>query len=110
RTLVPFIHKVSPRLKYVMNYQGYPNSSHVDPTRRLNISNGVIRANITMHHYSYVRKNMALKLENSSANFKDTRVDVVYEDLANAKSGYFLKGYQKTLTECENIFNLPIYD
>src|SRR5690606_7710468 len=64
RTLVPFIHKVSPRLKYHLNYRNYPfaydgETPQIDPTRRLNISSGVSAAIITMHHYSYIRKDMA---------------------------------------------------
>lgn len=116
RTLCPFIHKLSPRLKYVLNYSDYPfayddsGAAQIDCTRRLNITGGVIWANITMHHLSYVRKDMSLKLENSSANFKNSRSEIVYEDLRNAKPGYFLKGYQKTLIECENVFKLPLYD
>lgn len=113
RTIVPFIHKLSPRFKYVMNYKHYPftnkdGAPRIDPTRRLNISAGVKMLNITMHHFSYVRKNMALKLRNSSANFSGARSEIVYDDLENAKPGYFCKGYQKELIECENIFNLPL--
>lgn len=116
-TLVPFIHKLSPRLKYVLNYSHYPlaydrwGAAQIDCTRRLNISQGVqLAVHITMHHMSYIRKDMSLKLENSSANFKNSRSEIVYEDLKNAKPGYFLKGYQKTLIECENVFNLPLYE
>jgi hypothetical protein len=114
-TLVPFIHKVTPRLQYKLNSASYPftyerGNARIDCTRRLNISSGVILADITMHHYSFVRKDMNLKLENSSATFKGKRADIVYDDLRNARPGYFLQGYQKTLTECENIFNLPLYD
>lgn len=105
RTLVPFIHKLSPRLKYVLNDHSYPlaydrwGAPQIDCTRRLNITQGVRLMDITMHHFSYVRKDMSLKLENSSANFKNSRSEIVYEDLRNAKPGYFLKGYQKELIE-----------
>lgn len=116
RTLVPFIHKLTPRLKYVMNDSHYPYAydhdadPQIDCTRRLNITTGVKKLDIVMHHFSYVRKDMPLKLGNSSANFKNSRSEIVYEDLKNAKPGYFLKGYQKTLIETDNLFNLPIYD
>lgn len=115
-TLVPFIHKVTPRLKYLLKTIQYPFSydkygaAQIDCTRRLNIINGVQLADITMHHYSYVRKDMSLKLQNSSANFKAHRAEVVYNDLREAKPGYFCKGYQRELIECDNIFNLPFYD
>lgn len=116
RTFVPFIHKITPRLKYILSFKQYPfafdagGASQIDCTRRLNITTGVKLMDITMQHFAYVRKDMSLKLQNSSASFKAHRSAVVYEDLKNAKPGYFLKGYQKTLIECENTFNLPIYE
>lgn len=114
-TLVPFIHRIRRHLAYKLNFHGYPfayqrGTPYIDPTRRLNVTGGIKMMDITMHHMSYVRKDMALKLENSSANFRKGRADGVYEDLKNAEPGYFCKGYQKTLMECENIFNLPIYE
>lgn len=114
-TIVPFIHKITPGLRYVMNDKSYPfaiiaGHPRIDCTRRLNIRHGIKTLPITMHHFSWVRKDMNLKLQNSSANFKEHRAAVVYEDLQNAKPGYFLKGYQRTLIECDNIFNLPEYD
>jgi len=117
-TYVPFIHKVRSSLQYKLGYANYPftyhgggkNGARIDPTRRLNIHKGVELLDITMHHYSYVRKNMALKLENSSANFKGDRSAVLLEDLNNAKPGYLCKSYGKVLQECENFFNIPEYE
>lgn len=112
-TLVPFIHKLTPDLQYHMNFKYYPfavdskGTSFIDCTRRLNIKRGVQMADITMHHYSYCRKDISLKLQNSSANFKALRATMVYDDLKNAKPGYFLRGFQRELKECDNIFNLP---
>lgn len=113
-TLVPFIHKITPTLKYRLKFAGYPfayerGHAVIDCTRRLNITRGVHMMDITMHHYSWVRKDMKLKLENSSATFKARRSEIVYEDLRNAKPGYFCKGYQRELVSCQNIFNLPEY-
>lgn len=113
-TLVPFIHKVTPTLKYHLKFAGYPmayerGAARIDCTRRLNITRGVQMVDIVMHHYSWVRKDIKLKLENSSATFKAHRSQVVYDDLKNAKPGYFCKGYQRELVSCENIFNLPEY-
>lgn len=113
RTIVPFIHKVTPSLRYLLNDRKYPfahdsnGAPQIDCTRRLNVTTGVRMVDITMHHFSYVRKNMDLKLQNSSASFKEHRAAIVYEDLKNAKPGYFCKGYQKELVSCGNIFNLP---
>lgn len=114
-TLVPFIHKVTPTLEYKLNFKGYPfayqsGQPRIDPTRRLNITQGVKMVDIVMHHMSWVRKDMTLKMQNSSANLRGSRGQIILDDLKNAKPGYFCKGYQKTLTECKNIFNLPIYE
>lgn len=114
-TLVPFIHRIMPMMEYRLNFHGYPfayvkGTAMIDPTRRLNITQGVKMMDITMHHYSWVRKDIRLKMDNSSANLRGSRGQVLIEDMANAKPGYFCKGYQRTLTECENIFNLPVYE
>jgi len=112
-TIVPFIHRLQHGMKYVQNFKAYPfaidksGQARIDGTRRLNINRGVQMAPIVMHHYSYVRKDMSLKLKNSSANFKEHRANIVYEDLRNARPGYFCKGYQRELVSCENTFNLP---
>lgn len=113
--IVPFIHKITPGLRYMLNDKNYPfaienGQPRIDCTRRLNIKQGVKMLPITMHHYSYVRKDIDLKLKNSSANFKDHRAGLVYEDLKNAKPGYKCYGTNRELIECENLFNLPIYE
>lgn len=114
-TLVPFIHKITPNLEYRLNFKDYPfayqnGQPRIDPTRRLNITQGVKMVDITMHHLSWVRKDFDLKMNNSSANLRGSRGDIIRADLASAGPGYFCNGYQKTLSECENIFNLPVYD
>lgn len=114
-TLVPFIHKITPQLAYKLKFSRYPfavDKNHVawiDPTRRLNITKGVVMSDITMHHYSYVRKNMELKIQNSSANLRKS-APIIYEDLKNAKPGYLCKSYNRILEQCDNLFNLPEYE
>lgn len=114
-TLVPLIHKVTPKLEYKLKFAKYPfavdkrHVAHIDPCRRLNITSGVEMSDVTMHHYSYVRKNMALKIENSSANLAKS-AHVIYEDLQHAKPGYLCKCYNRVLEETENHFNLPIWN
>jgi hypothetical protein len=111
-TLVPFIHKITPRLKYAFKFAHYPYSyehgaARIDCTRRLNITAGIRMSDITMHHFSFLRKNISLKLENSSATFKSQRSEIIYNDLREAKPGYFCNGYQRELVSSPNIFNLP---
>lgn len=114
-TLVPFIHKVLPKVNYRYKFSRYPfavdssGAARIDPTRRLDIRSSVALSDITMHHYSYVRANMDLKIQNSSANLRRSAA-VIYEDLKNAKPGYLCKSYNRVLEQCENTFNLPEYE
>lgn len=108
-TYVPFIHKLTPSLHYGMNKR-YPfaydaNGPRIDPTRQLNIKRGVEWSDITMHHYSHVRNDIRVKIANSSANLGRS---TLLEDWLNAKEGYFVKMYQRTLVSCENQFNIQL--
>lgn len=111
--LVPFIQKITPELHYRLKFSGYPfamdkktRTARIDPTRRTSATHGIALSDITMHHYSYVRQNINLKIENSSANLGKSSA-LIHDDMANAKEGYFSKMYQRTLLYSPNIFNLP---
>lgn len=109
-TFVPFIQKITPRLKYRMN-KGYPfaydsnGGLRIDPTRHLNVSHGVEWSDITMYHYSWVRKDLQKKARNSSARLNNSRWA---DDIANAAPGYFCQLYQRMLFEVDNKFNIEI--
>ena len=108
-TFVPFIHKLTPSLHYALNKR-YPfaydqNGPRIDPTRQLNINREVEWSDITMHHYSHVRNDIRVKIENSSANLGRSSL---LEDWLNAKEGYLVKMYQRTLVSCENQFNIQL--
>lgn len=108
-TFVPFIHKVTPSLRYAMNKR-YPfaydrNGPRIDPTRQLNIKRGVEWSTITMHHYSHVRNDIRVKIENSSANLGRS---TLLEDWLNAREGYHVKMYDRDLVKCENQFNIQL--
>lgn len=111
-TLVCGIHKLE-RNTYCGNFKEYPyaydaaGKAHIDPSRRLNFLNGIEESKAYMHHFSYVRKDINLKIENSSANLKRSR-HVIYEELVNAKPGYISKLYHQPLRECENYFNIVL--
>jgi hypothetical protein len=65
---VSLIFKIKPDSEYVI---GYPTPVLVDPTRRLSPSNKPLilkREEIQMHHGSYIRNNVRVKLQNSSAS------------------------------------------
>lgn len=108
-TRVPFIHKLHSSIHYCLNRR-YPfaydaNGPRIDPTRQLNINNGIEWSDITMHHYSHVRKDIRIKIANSSANLGRSSL---LEDWMNAKEGYFCKLYNKPIERCENRFNIEI--
>lgn len=118
-TLVPFIHKITPNLKFDFN-RNYPfawtdkdgvpftekKRIRIDPTRSMNINSGVEWADITMHHYSWVRSDIKKKIRNSTARQNLERSTIV-QDYLNAKPGYFCQFYGKTLEEAPNVFGLP---
>lgn len=122
-TLVPFVHKITPSLRFEFN-KNYPfawtsldriphthtKQIRIDPTRSMNIANDVEWSEITMHHYSWVRKDVKKKIRNSTARQNIERSTII-QDYLNAKEGYFCQFYGKTLERSPDIFGLPeIYD
>lgn len=115
-TLVPFIHKITPGLRHEFNRR-YPfawsgglrnRRIHIDPTRSLNIYSGVEMSEIKMHHYSWVRKDFAKKIRNSTARANLEKSSIM-QDLALAKEGYYVNFYGKVLRRVPNYFNIPSY-
>lgn len=115
-TLVPFIHRITPGLKHEFNRR-YPfawsggiknRRLHIDPTRSLNIYQGVEMSEITMHHYSYVRKDFQKKIRNSTAR-ANLEKSTIMQDLMSAKEGYFVNFYGKELRRVPNYFGIPDY-
>lgn len=110
-TLVPSIQKLH-RNTMIGNWKQYPftvdseGHTHIDPTRRINTTFGVEMSSFYMHHFSYVRDNIDLKIDNSSANLRRSR-EVIYQEMIDAKPGYKSKLYHRELKECPNYFNLP---
>lgn len=111
-TLVPFIHELTPTIKHEFNRK-YPfawidGQIRIDPTRSLNITSGVERTDLIMHHMSWVRADYNLKIRNSSARSNLERSSIT-EDLILAKEGVICKFYGKRLNTVENRFNIPYY-
>lgn len=118
-TLVPLIHKITPNLRFEFN-RDYPfawtmvngvpfthsKQIRIDPTRSMNINDGVEWSQTTMHHLSWCRSDIKKKIRNSTARANIENSSIV-RDYVNAKPGYFCKFYGKTLEECPNIFGLP---
>jgi hypothetical protein len=110
-TLVCGIHKLN-KDTCCGNFKDYPfaydskGQAHIDPSRRLSFTSG-IEISLPMYHMSYVRKNIDLKIDNSSANLKRSR-QVIYDELRDAKPGYVSRLYHQPLQECPNYFDIAI--
>lgn len=111
-TLVPFIHRLTPTIQHEFNRR-YPYAwdkrIRIDPTRQLNINDGVYWSEIIMHHYSYVRKDIRTKIRNSTAKMNIQRSNVV-KDFLQAKDGYFCEFYGKPLIHASVDFGIPYFD
>lgn len=112
-TLVPFITRLTDKLEFG-SFRNYPfaydkQHAHIDPTRRLNIVKGVEMSKATMHHYSWVRKDIMKKANNSTAKVNILKSDI-FEDYQNAKPGYYSKFYRANIQEVENTFKIVNFD
>lgn len=112
-TLVPGIHRLLPTTHFELGNQFYPfaydsnGDAHIDPTRRPNFKDGIMMSETVMHHFSHVRKNMEMKIHNSTARNSLLR-STIMEDYDNAAPGYFSKFYRQELHEMPNRFNISI--
>jgi len=112
-TLVPGIHRLLHSTRFEFGNQFYPfayddkGDAHVDPTRRPNFKDGIMMSGTVMHHYSHVRKDMELKIHNSTARNSLLR-STIMEDYNEAAPGYYSKFYRQTLEEVPNRFNIYI--
>lgn len=109
-TRVPFIQKLTPGVYHQFN-RSYPyawdnGEIKIDPTRSLTTISGIEWSPIIMHHYSYVRKDINVKIRNSTARTNIER-STVLQDFANAKEGYYCQFYGRTLARSQVDFDLP---
>lgn len=110
-TLVPFICRMSRQVELIPDYRQFPFTymggfPRIDPTRRPNITAGVeFWETPVMHHYSWVRSDYDLKINNSSARTNLQR-SKIKEDLRNAAPGYYCEFYKAELQSCPNYFNI----
>jgi hypothetical protein len=113
KTLVCGIHKLHKDTS-CGSYKNYPYAydaagvAQIDPSRRLYFTSGIEMSAVYCEHFSYVRKDINLKINNSSANLKKYK-KTIYNELRDAKPGYVSRLYHQELKESENIFNLPIW-
>jgi glycosyltransferase involved in cell wall biosynthesis len=111
-TLVPFIHELTPTILHEFN-RSYPfawidGKIRIDPTRSMNINSGVERTDLIMHHFSYVRLDIEQKIRNSTAKSNLER-STIFNDLVEAKEGYFVEFYQRHLQRSSVDFGISEY-
>lgn len=101
---VPFIHELNQDT--VTGINEYP--FYCDKTRQVN-EKDVVLLPLTMHHFSWVRKDINRKCSNSSAKHtfqSGTLLRDYHSDLI--KEGFFVRDAGKTLVRVENTFNIHI--
>lgn len=120
-TRVPFIHKLTPELQFKKNYE-YPFSCGyhgilIDPTRTLNITEGVKMSHSIMHHMTLVRRDVKKKIRNSSGEKIKQFSELLILDYVKAKEGYRLRYYNigegekdRILERVPNTFNIPLIE
>jgi hypothetical protein len=99
---VPFIHKLDSNT--IVGVNNYP--FYVDPTRMVNETD-VVELPIFMHHYSWVRKDINRKANNSSARHNIERSNLLFEYNSDLKEGSYADGGRK-LISVENKFRIEI--
>jgi len=102
---VPFIHELHAHTR--AGEREYPY--YVDPTRRINESD-VKEIPIDMHHFSWVRKNITRKANNSTAKANIEAGTLMQEYGKCTGPGYYVEAYKSKLIEVPDTFNLsPIF-
>lgn len=118
-TLVPFIHKITPTLKFEFNrrypFAWYSGQIRIDPTRSMNINSGLeYTEEVVMEHFSWVRRDYAKKIRNSTAR-KNLEASNILTQVRLAKAGDYIDFYRKLLVPAtvdfgidDKIFNAAI--
>ena len=110
---VPLFYKIDKNTKFTFEFVP-PYPVKIDPTRRIKAGHSLIytRDEIEMYHYSYVRKSIKTKIENSSARNEQKYSDLIinhYNNFNKVTDGGLLLG--KTLVDLikvENKFNIEL--
>lgn len=105
---VPFIHELKSH-----TYAGFvPYKYYVDPTRRISGADKIHMMSHMMHHFSYVRKDISMKVRNSSARSNILKSNLLEQywskELQQDPEGYFVDGFNQKITVVENIFGIDV--
>ena len=110
-TKVPFIHRLTKDI-YCGRIHEYPfayvgRTAVIDPSRRFSELKGIIMSGTIMHHMSYIRRDVSLKVRNSTAKLGN-RFALIKQEMSRAKPGYFSEMYRDTMKESPNYFGIMI--
>lgn len=101
---VPFIHKLHTETSCGIR-NNYPY--YVDPTRRINCEDVTLLKSGKMHHYSWVRDDINLKIRNSSAKLNIEKSQLLSDYLnLECKEGYFLKDFGQKLVKTNTFIKI----
>lgn len=101
---VPFIHELHKDTKAGKQREKYP--FYVDPTREVNQTN-IIQLSDPMHHFSWCRNDIGLKVRNSSAKANIEHSFLIRDyNFEGTKEGYYLHDYRQKLVKVDDIFGL----
>jgi hypothetical protein len=110
---VPLFYKIDKNTKFTFAFIP-PYPVEIDPTRRITAGHSLIytRNEIEMYHYSYVRKSIITKIENSSARNEQKNSDLIINHFNNftkiTDGGLLLGNTLVDLIKVENIFNIKL--
>lgn len=112
-TLVCGIHRLTSDT-HCGNYPFYPfaydskSIAHIDPSRRLSFRSGILMSDVICHHYTLVRKNIDMKINNSTATSLKKNRNVIYDEIKQAKVGSISKLYHQPMKESPNYFDICV--
>ena len=110
---VPLFYKIDKNTKFSFEFIA-PYPVKIDPTRRIKAGHCLIytRDEIEMYHYSYVRKSIVVKIENSSARNEQKITDSIINHYNNfnkiTDGGLLVDNKLVNLIKVENIFNIRL--
>jgi len=110
---VPLFYKIDKKTKFTFEFIP-PYPVKIDPTRRIKAGHSLIytRDEIEMYHYSYVRKSIEVKIENSSARNEQKITNSIinhYNNFNQISDGALLVGNTLVdLIKVENKFNIEL--
>lgn len=113
-TLVPFIQKITPKLKHEFN-RNFPfawsgRTIRIDPTRATSATTGIEWSKIIMSHYSWVRSDINRKIRNSTAKANIEKTNIA-QNFPHLKEGSICEIYPgKPLVRVPNKYALPEFD